>query len=294
LQPEVLTGKLSPITSFYTYLSNNDRPDVPLVISTVNTILKLVFDLLFISKVRVVDKSKPVEVTTQAGIRLACDASSAVVGLLYFIYAAFMMASALPGHTLAGSASQTVTSSIVARTKQILKYARPRFDLLAMLAKEGVYFALESAVRNALYLWLVANVVQMGSDYATAWGVFNTIRWGLVMVPVMALDVTSSTFVGHAWGQFRARLPLGETGEGTVEKPKASKRQVLRITRPALVSTGIALAIEIPLCIFLGFWGIKSFAKWLSNDDKVAEITEYMWKVSYCANIGKHVTNSVN
>jgi hypothetical protein len=35
---------------------------------------------------------------------------------------------------------------------------------------------LESAIRNAIYLWLVAGIVSMGQGYATAWGVFNTIR----------------------------------------------------------------------------------------------------------------------
>ncbi|RPA75809.1 hypothetical protein BJ508DRAFT_365399 [Ascobolus immersus RN42] len=260
-----------------------DRPDVPLVISTVNTMLKLLLDLLFISKVRVVDKSKTVEITTQAGIRLACDGASAIVGLLYFIFTAYRMASSLPGQVLTGPDAVILNPSAWAKTKQILSYARPRLSLLSMLAKEGVYFALESGVRNALYLWLVANIVQMGSDYATAWGVFNTIRWGLVMVPVMALDVTSSTFVGHAWGQFRSRLPLGEIGTGTAEKPRANRRQILRITKPALISTGISLVVEVPLCLILGFWGIKSFAFWLSNDEKVADITTHMWKtIDWC------------
>lgn len=43
----------------------------------------------------------------------------------------------------------------------------------------------------------------MGSDYATAWGVFITIRWGLVMVPVQALEATALAFIGHCWGQWR-------------------------------------------------------------------------------------------
>jgi len=49
----------------------------------------------------------------------------------------------------------------------------------------------------------------MGQAYATAWGVFNTIRWGLIMVPVLALESTSSTFVGHRWGIFQ-----NDKGEG--------------------------------------------------------------------------------
>lgn len=51
------------------------------------------------------------------------------------------------------------------------------------------------------------------------------------------------------------------------------------ITRPALVSTCIALGVEIPVCIFFSIWGARSFAFWLSASDSVAEITAYMWQV---------------
>jgi hypothetical protein len=85
----------------------------------------------------------------------------------------------------------------------------------------------ESTIRNALYLWLVNGIVAMGQDYATAWGVFSSIRWGLIMVPVrqilkptvslppdfmrplltipplqvQALEATTLTFIGHSWGE---------------------------------------------------------------------------------------------
>jgi hypothetical protein len=61
----------------------------------------------------------------------------------------------------------------------------------------------------------------MGSDYATAWGVFNTIRWGIFMVPVQALEATTLTFVGHAWGKWRAEV------RSTLKNPKASKEDLL-------------------------------------------------------------------
>lgn len=56
-------------------------------------------------------------------------------------------------------------------------------------------------------LWQVHGVVSMGQAYATAWGVFNTIRWGLIMVPVNALEATSSAFVGHRWGVYQRSKP---------------------------------------------------------------------------------------
>lgn len=59
---------------------------------------------------------------------------------------------------------------------------RPSMASLKVLIKPGVFTFAESAVRNAIYLFLVHNVVSMGQDYATAWGVFNTMRWGLLMV----------------------------------------------------------------------------------------------------------------
>lgn len=83
---------------------------------------------------------------------------------------------------------------------------RPSFQALKILLRPGFLTFLESAIRNALYLWLVSGIISMGSDYATAWGVFNTIRWGLIMVPVQALEASSLTFVGHGWGEWRARV----------------------------------------------------------------------------------------
>jgi len=135
----------------------------------------------------------------------------------------------------------------------------------------------ESALRNAFYLWLVSGIVAMGSDYATAWGVFNTIRWGIVMVPVQALEASALTFVGHAWGRWRAQVGP------EVEKPKATRQDMLKITRPAFVSCIIALMVEVPFCLFLSFWGIRSYAFYLSESEAVADITQKMWKsIDWC------------
>ena len=89
-----------------------------------------------------------------------------------------------------------------------------------VLIRPSVYTFIESALRNALYLWLVTGIISMSADYATAWGVFNTIRWGLVMVPVQALEASTLTFVGHRWGQWRARVGA------EITKPKATWRDL--------------------------------------------------------------------
>ena len=170
---------------------------------------------------------------------------------------------------------------------------KPRLSIesLKILVRPGVWTFLESALRNSIYLWLVSGIVAMGSNYATAWGVFNTIRWGIVMVPVQALEASTLTFVGHVWGQWRA-----EKG-AEVTKPKASKKDLHRklnlfqriaraasltvqgIIRPAIVSCGFALAVELTFVIFLTIWGIQKFAFYLSESEEVARITEHMWRV---------------
>ena len=93
-------------------------------------------------------------------------------------------------------------------------------------------------------------------------------------------------FVGHAWGRWRAQV--GQRWS----RPKATRREVLSeslnvtflarklislspgITRPAFVSCIIALIVEVPFCLFLSFWGIRSYAFHLSESEAVAEITQ--------------------
>lgn len=62
-------------------------------------------------------------------------------------------------------------------------------------------------------------IILLGSDYATSWGMFNTIRWGLVMVPVHALEASTLTFVGHRWGMYRASQDY--------EHPRASRKEIM-------------------------------------------------------------------
>ncbi|KAK2739433.1 hypothetical protein FQN57_006562 [Myotisia sp. PD_48] len=229
-----------------------DRPNVPLLISSVKFIINIVLDLLVISKFHVGSFHPTVNI--QASLRLACDMISAFVGLAYFIY----------------------TTSLPCRAETEGKLS-PSLKALYVLARPGSITFLESLIRNALYLWLITGIVSMGSDYATAWGVFNTIRWGLVMVPVQALEATSLTFVGHAWGYWRRSLGVN------VCQGKCSRSELFGIIRPALVSAGIALSVEIPLFLFLSFYGCKRFALYLSGSEAVSRITTHMWRtIDWC------------
>lgn len=176
-----------------------DHPDVPLVISSTKFVVNIILDLALISPFHA-GLFTPT-INTQALIRMTCDLASALSGLFYFA---------------------VIARKMQARWEE--RRARPSFLSLKVLARPGIYTFTESALRNAIYLWLISGIVAMGSDYATTWGVFNTIRWGIVMVPVNALQASTLTFVGHAWGQWRARV-----GPDT-KKPKASKADLIGIS----------------------------------------------------------------
>ena len=191
-----------------------DNPDVPLLISSTSFVINIVLDLLIISKFHVGTWTPTIN--DQALIRLACDMSSALAGLFYFIYIATKM------HRRSCEDSNDKV--------------RPGIRAFKLLARPSVYTFTESAIRNSLYLWLVSRIISLGENYGTAWGVFNTIRWGLVMVPVQALEASTLAFVGHNWGQWRARVGVG------LRKPKASRQDLLGIDRaPLFISSSFML-----------------------------------------------------
>ncbi|KAI6911905.1 hypothetical protein KC318_g3604 [Hortaea werneckii] len=230
-----------------------DQPDVPLVISSTKFAVNIILDLIVISKVHVPGLTP--SVNAQAGTQLGCNMVASLAGLVYFLW------------TSIRRRQQTASHESV----------RPSFSQLVVLAKPGSFTFLESAVRNALYLWLVSGIVALGSDYATAWGAFNTIRWGLVMVPVQALEATSLTFVGHAWGAFRNLVPADD------QKPRASRKQLMNIVRAGLRSCAVALAVEVPICLFLSFYGARRFAHYITGSGGVARITAKMWRtIDWC------------
>ncbi|OJD16946.1 hypothetical protein AJ78_02928 [Emergomyces pasteurianus Ep9510] len=231
-----------------------DKPDVPLIINSTKFAINIVLDLLIISRFHI-GSHRPT-VTMQASIRLACDMTSAVVGVIYFI---------------------STTSVGRFADKWVWRGSPPSLKALLVLAWPGSITFVESVIRNTLYLWLVAGVVSMGSDYATAWGVFSTIRWGLVMVPVQSLESAALAFVGHAWGRWRHEAGINKA------RPKCSHRDLIVIASPALLSAVISLLIEVPLCIALGIHGCQRFALYLSGSQTVSEITAHMWRtIDWC------------
>ena len=237
-----------------------DKPDVPLIISSVKFAVNIVLDLSIISRFHV-GRHTPT-VNMQAGIQLACGLTAAFVGLLYFLFAT----------TLKFKRKRRALAA-----EEPFEPTTPTLRALTVLLQPGIMTFAESAIRNALYLWLITTIVSLGLTYATAWSVFTTIRWGLVMVPVLALEQTSLAFVGHAWGTWRRNVGI------EIRRPKMTFTSVLRIAKPALVSVGIAVAIEVPLCILFTFFGARPFARYLSGSDEVADVAAMMWRtIDWC------------
>ncbi|EFX01691.1 hypothetical protein CMQ_8157 [Grosmannia clavigera kw1407] len=255
-----------------------DKPDVPLLISVAKFSINIVLDLLIISHVHV-GRQKPT-INMQAGIQLACNMTSAFVGLGFFLWTTGLT-SLRRGHKRApshdGRGPADIARAEIGRESEHDR-VRPSLRALGVLLRPGIVTLAESAVRNVLYLWLVSTIVALGQTYATAWTIFNTIRWGLVMVPVQALEATSLTFIGHRWGSWRH-----EIGK-TVRRPgRVAFRTLLRISQPVLLSLVIALIVEVPLAIFLSTWGARSFAFYLSESAEVAKVTAHMWRtIDWC------------
>lgn len=180
-----------------------DNPDVPLLIATISVAIKILLDLLIISKFHVGSWSP--SIIDQALIRMTCDILSALVGLVYFAFIA---------RRLRRQGSNTTVQAAAGWKQSFIRS-------VGVLASPSFYTFVESAIRNALYLWLVSQIISLGETYGTAWGVFNTIRWGLVMVPVQALEASTLAFVGHNWGEWRAKMGA------SLKKAKASRQDLL-------------------------------------------------------------------
>ncbi|KAI2631582.1 hypothetical protein GGS26DRAFT_100811 [Hypomontagnella submonticulosa] len=237
-----------------------DKPDVPLVISTAKFAVNIILDFLIISTFHIGNHQPTVNM--QAGIQLTCNLTSAFLGLGYFLWK-----TSLPYWRLRREHPEGDHGNIA-----------PSFRAFVILLRPGVLTFAESAVRNALYLWLVSTIVALGSTYATAWGVFNTIRWGLVMVPVQSLEATSLTFISHQWGSWRR-----EIGTATRRPGRVALGTICAIAKPALLSLAIAIVLEVPLAIFLSIWGARPFARYISGSNDVADVTAYMWRsIDWC------------
>lgn len=152
------------------------------------TFFNIVLDVLIISKYRV-DKDRSITVNTQATIRLCCDAAGAVAGLAYFLYLSSVRRRGIDSDNndeLEASVQSGVAPSIRA---------------LKTLVRPGSYFFTESAVRNALYLWLVHNIAQMGTNYATVcWKIFILAPLAALRLIFVGVGNLQHDTMGHGYG----------------------------------------------------------------------------------------------
>lgn len=109
----------------------------------------IILDFIFLSTFRV-HTAHPPTVNTQASIRMACNGLGCIAGLVYFVYVARWLKK---HHRI---------------EEGWRELCMPRVSSLKALARPGLHTMVESAVRNALYLWLIHGIVDLGSDYATA------------------------------------------------------------------------------------------------------------------------------
>ncbi|TVY45942.1 hypothetical protein LOCC1_G002756 [Lachnellula occidentalis] len=251
-----------------------DRPDVPLIINTIKFAITAILDGAIISRARL--ELRPLSSTTHQSEWLVT---------WYLERVAWYTLSSL------------LTASNALRENKLKDQ-----NLVPALHLWESSYGMESGLsENQLYA--IPSISGCG-DYATAWGVFNTIRGGILMVPLQALEASTLTFIGHKWGRWRKfkgsedsktgnnKREINEMlnqGSNGTEKPKtdakvpgANKQTIFYIVSQAWASSSTGLAIEI-FIFFLLFWAVKDFAYYLSQSHNVAEIVQHMWRtVDWC------------
>ncbi|XP_065557280.1 uncharacterized protein LOC136025308 [Artemia franciscana] len=210
-----------------------DRPDIPIIINITKTLVNIILDIVLISKFRIIDVTT---VNIQAISRLICDCSG-------------------------------VIAAVIAYKQATSKYIQ-NFSLrnLKPFLKPSIYTFSETILRNSIYLWLVSIIVKMERDYATAWGVFNTIRWGIVMVPNLAFFEAASTFTGHRWSLFKKKA-----------KENVRWKDIINVMMYSIQSTILTLIMETMTVILMSVWLIEPFALFLSEDENVVYLVKEMW-----------------
>lgn len=131
-------------------------------------------------------------------------------------------------------------------------------------------------------------IFSTGLIYATACGVFNTIRWGIVMVLVQALEaltLTGGLCLGAVESRSRIRSEMvQDLREGPLQY------DTINLVFPMLTTPShheiYLVVMRCRSCrrsslLHLSFsLGIGGFALYLLGSEPVAATTQYMWRVS--------------
>jgi len=191
-----------------------DHPEIPLLISAIKTTLNIILDAGIMSQANT-GFHRP-SMNNRAGIRLASELTSATIGTL-FLYR----------YTLQKELKKAEEDG-EERSK-----ARPCSASLIILWQHGCWTFAESAIRNVFNAWLMIGFEGgMGLDDKLAWGTFSAIRGrgSILMVPLQALEASTLTYVGHAWGEWRAKDPENEKPEVKEEELKGGFPQADLLT----------------------------------------------------------------
>lgn len=182
-----------------------DHPEIPFYVSICKFVLNLILDVTIMSQFHTL-LHKP-SMVNQAITQMVCNLVSATVGLCCFV---------------------AIIRGFLKNDKEKSR-ARPCYSSLKTLATHGFWTLTESALRQSVSMWLMNGLVAaMGPDNFIAWTTFNTIRSGILTVPLQALEASTLTFIGHAWGEWRGNRPKKtELGESKTESEEGKKTAVI-------------------------------------------------------------------
>lgn len=227
-----------------------DHPDIPLLLAVVKTVVNIILDLLLLSPFRPF-QSHPT-VNTQAIVRACCDLGATSISIVAFV----------------------IKQKRESRQEARWRAAKANVSVFALksIGKVGVWYQIEALPRTAVSLWLLSLIISQGSRWATAYGVFFTIRIGFGFVPLLAIEASCQTYTGHAWGLV--------AGEGSTPDKMDRQEKVRRLKilyRSVAISTLLTCAIEILMYFGIGFGFGHQLAFYLSGSKSVADLTVSIW-----------------
>lgn len=230
-----------------------DEPDIPLTISLVKYSTNIALDLILLSKFRPVATN--VSVGTQAMLRMICDLVALTAGLLFFFGRQY-------------NDIREICLEQEWNVQREYRRVRPSVRHFKQIVRAGFWFQLEVICRAPLELVFNRRIVSYGQTFATANGVFASLRMGLAWIPAVAIVSSCDTFVGHAWGRLHATGAIGGFGWTSLRD----------LFRPVAISLVLMLVSELALffSIYYGY-GQKLFLL-LSGSTDVASLALEIWR----------------
>ncbi|TVY82521.1 hypothetical protein LSUE1_G003878 [Lachnellula suecica] len=249
-----------------------DHPEIPMLVNFVKFSLNMILDVTVMSQYGTLVHQP--SMINQAAINMTCDLASAALGLWYFKRV-----------TTKYTKERTTATTGPNGWKAIDKSkARPCYASLKVLFQHGIWTFIESAIRNLILVYLMIGLTTaLKTENATAWNAFRDIRLGMLLVPLQALETSTLTFVGHAWGEWRKEVGPTETQVEVKESEKDKLTKFYAITKPAWLPCLMIPPLETVLFIVLSIWWAKPYALFMSGDQSTAAMVQWMWRtIDWC------------